>query len=226
MPKRRIVYRLEAEQLFVESEKYTTGVTIHHNGQKLAEPHAIFLGVGNDGRRDIPSTAFDSGKPIIFDFEAPIVEISHQATKPDGVPLSEMTAHLAQPVAAAEAKIEVSGTTLRIGPSLMASRQIIMLSLLIDGQPRVSISNPPVDVRVLNNRVVLEKQRRFAKVLRALALMVAAVSVALPIASTPRLGFAIPLAVFGAFLVAVAVMADTVTRLIVGRAMTPVDNSI
>ncbi|MEV4657805.1 hypothetical protein [Micromonospora sp. NPDC049301] len=219
------MYRFEATELLVAPEGNSAGVSVHHNGRRLNNPHAVSLAIGNDGRRDVPSSAFDRQEPIVFDFAAPIIEISHRATKPDGIPYDEMMAQVAQSVGASEPRIEVSGSTLRIGPSLLASRQIVVLSLLTDGEPRVSISSPLIDVRVVNNREVLKRRRRFTRALRAVALVVAAISVALPVASAPRLGFAVPLVVFGAFLVLVSLMADWVTTVVVGRAMAAVDNS-
>ncbi|WP_435090574.1 hypothetical protein [Micromonospora aurantiaca (nom. illeg.)] len=226
VPKRRVVYRIEAEELVVSSEENSSDVTIHHKGRQVRSPHSILLGVGNDGRRDVPSSAFDESKPIVFDFAAPVVEISHRVTKPRGMALSEMLAHAAPPVGAAEPKIEVSGSTLRIGPSLMASRQIIVLALLVEGQPRLSVSSPLIDVQVINNREVLKRQRRFARVLRVATLIVAAIAISIPVALTPQLGFALPLVVFSAFLVATALAADRVTGWIVGKAMNPVDISL
>ena len=110
------------------------GIEVRRGDRLLADPHAVEVRLVNEGRRDIPSAAFDQRQPLILDVGAPIVEILKIASSPER-----------------EVLVTVQGASVKIGPALIVRRQEISLSLLVDGAAsRLTCPQPPlidIDVR-------------------------------------------------------------------------------
>jgi hypothetical protein len=105
------------------------------DGQVLADPRVLEIGLFNQGRLDIPTTAFDARKPLRLDVGATIVDVLSAATVP---------ANRAAPA------VRFEGSMLQIGPSLIPKLQTIIFSVLVDGPaPRLTCVEPElVDVEV------------------------------------------------------------------------------
>jgi hypothetical protein len=95
----------------------------------------VEIAVLNQGRLDIPTTAFDARKPLRLDVGAPIIEVLATATVPTN---------------RAVPAVHVDGTVLQIGPGLIPKRPTITLSILVDGPaPRLRCVEPElIDVEV------------------------------------------------------------------------------
>ncbi|SCG78131.1 hypothetical protein [Micromonospora inositola] len=211
MPQRRIVYKCEVEPLHKGSGAKDAGLVVHHNGQLVESPRIAFLGIGNDGKRDVPSSLFDGDKPLVLDFAVPVLEILSRTSKPPGT---------------VEPELQLSGTKLYIGPSLLAARQLVNVSLLLNGDPILSVSNPIINVREVNAKDVASRRQLFSGRLRIVSLITAAVSILLPVVLGLRSSLSVPLIVIGMFFVLVAVLAQGAARKILGSSMTAKDKSI
>jgi hypothetical protein len=105
---------------------------VRHEGQLLALPYAVKVQLVSRGRKDIPSSSFDNGEPIILDVGAPIVTGLSVDSDTDTMP-----PHV------------VKGTELHIGPGLIRKRQTLTFTLLTDGRPTLTCRNSLIDVQVL-----------------------------------------------------------------------------
>ena len=82
--------------------------------------------------RDIPTAAFDDGTPLIVDLGTPVLAIlgDQELTQQPGSSMVTM------------------GNQVHIMPRLIRKRQIITINMLVDGEPRVRVISPLIDVRV------------------------------------------------------------------------------
>jgi len=110
-------------------------------------PHLIEISLTSKGRRDIPSAAFDRGRPLAFDVGAPIVAVLQTVCDPASSPTPP---------------VSYEGRTLRIGPELIARNQVITVSLLVDGpNPRLACQQAAIEqVSVVRRDVELVRRRR------------------------------------------------------------------
>lgn len=105
------------------------GLQVLFNEQVLAAPHVLWIVLTNTGRRDIPSSAFDQGRPLVLDVGIAIVEVLGDLSN--------------RPSVTAE------HTTLSIEPTLIRQRQSISFTLLCDGRkPTLTCHSPLIDVRI------------------------------------------------------------------------------
>lgn len=117
-------------------------------------------------------------------------------------------------------KVAKSDTKVLIGPSLLASDQLIIIALLTDGRPVFPPpSNPLVDVPAIDSKELSRKQARFEKVLKMAALAAAIVAIFLPISVGLRLGLALIIMLPGAFLVVLSTFATSVSKRVIGRSI-------
>jgi hypothetical protein len=101
---------------------------IRHDGRQLADPYLLEVTLTARGRRDIPSSAFDQGRPMVFDLGDEIVKVLQVRCSP--------AASLAPPVTHED-------STLRVGPELVGRHQTTTISVLVDGdRPRLVCTQP------------------------------------------------------------------------------------
>lgn len=118
-PRRRLLYGLPVvTPVLSVARSGGDDLQITFKDTPLDKPHVVRVHLVGQGRKDIPSTAFDSGNPLHLDINANIVKVL------------QITSNGQQPVP----KIAVDGSTLRIGPSLIGKRQRIEITLLVDGE--------------------------------------------------------------------------------------------
>jgi hypothetical protein len=84
----------------------------------LRPPYLLEVTLTARGRRDIPSSAFDQGRTLVFGLGARIVKVLQVRCSP--------ASSLAPPVA-------IEGSALKVGPELVGRRQITTISVLVDG---------------------------------------------------------------------------------------------
>ena len=135
-PRRRLLYWMPVSApLLNAGQDVRRRLEVRCGGKILSDPQVLEIGLFNQGRLDIPTTAFDARKPLRLDVGAPIIEVLSSATVPTN---------------RAPPRVHVDGTTLQIGPSLIPKRQTIIFSILVDGPaPRLTCVEPElVDVEV------------------------------------------------------------------------------
>jgi hypothetical protein len=134
-PKRRLLYAMPVLAPLLSAPADVQGdLELRRHGTVLTDPHLLEIRLVARGRKDIPSSAYDSGEPIRFDVGARIVELLRSTSDPQSDPLP---------------KYAFNGTTLTIGPSRIGKRQIIAFTLLTDGErPCLTCQSSLIDVQV------------------------------------------------------------------------------
>jgi hypothetical protein len=134
-PKRRLLYGMPVMTPLLSTEADVKGdLELRRHGTLLADPHVLEIRLIGRGRKDIPSSAYDSGQPIRLDVGARIVKLLQSTSDPqsDRVP-----------------KAAVHETSLTIGPSRIGRRQVITYTLLADGErPHLTFQSDLIDVDV------------------------------------------------------------------------------
>lgn len=128
-----IFYNLAASVPILRNipEIKSAGLSVIHQGEKLADPHVLEVQLTSKRRRDIPTTAFDQDRPLSIDVGAPIVALLETSFVPDQAPLPA---------------IATEGSSLKIGPALIRRRQEMTLFVLADGpSDRLACANPLID---------------------------------------------------------------------------------
>ncbi|WP_031513676.1 hypothetical protein [Streptomyces sp. NRRL F-5123] len=136
-PKRRLVYRTLANtSLFVASHSATSALMVTHGITPVLRPRVIELELKNGGRKDITLDQFHAGAPIKYDLGADIVAVLDVSTEPTGS---------TPPVVEVD---PASRNSLTVKPFLLARKQVVRISILVDGaQADVQfLSVPLVDV--------------------------------------------------------------------------------
>ncbi|MCX4413185.1 hypothetical protein OOK43_07775 [[Kitasatospora] papulosa] len=138
-PKRRLGYSARTNaSLFIASHSQTGALQVTHNSTPVNRPRIIELELRNAGRHDITATHFHAGEALRFDLGADVVGILGVTSTPSGtvVPAVGIDASVPRVVA--------------IPPSLLARKQVIRATFLVDG-PRAEVSciqAPLIDVAV------------------------------------------------------------------------------
>lgn len=133
-PRRRLAYDLlTCAPLLNAPPDVRSGIELRHCGEVLTAPHFMEIVLTNDGRRDVPTTAFDSGEPIEFDVTASIVTLLRSDSRPD-----ETTSPA----------VHGTGSKLSIGPGRIARGQRVIVTLLVDGpEPGLVCRHNLIDVQ-------------------------------------------------------------------------------
>jgi hypothetical protein len=170
-PKRRLRYWMLAPIRLLDDPALRDlwpSMEISRGRQISADPHALVVTLVNEGRRDVPSSAFDQGRPVTLDVGVPILDVLKMTTS---------SSH-------AVPAVTVQGTALKIGPDLIARRQKNSFWVLVDG-PNVTLSCPPP--HPIDNDV-RQGEPRANKAIRVTAWTGAAVSMAMTVAARTEVG--------------------------------------
>lgn len=118
--RRIITYELLASVPFLRHVPglESAGLSVIHNGEKLANPHLLQVQVVSKSAEGIATKDFDQGRPLSFDMGVPVVALLETTYHPDQPPLPEVT---------------VTETGLQIRPEIIRSRQEMRFSVLADG---------------------------------------------------------------------------------------------
>ncbi|MFE5089473.1 hypothetical protein ACFRCI_03545 [Streptomyces sp. NPDC056638] len=141
-PKRRLTYRTLANTSLFPDTQFTGGgasvLRVTHGTTPVNRPRLVEVDIRNTGRRDITSAMFHNGDPIQFDLGVGIVAILGVAATP--------TTSMVPPVV-----LGPSTQTILIDPCLIARKQAVVISALVDGDeaPVACSGNPLVDVDVV-----------------------------------------------------------------------------
>ncbi|WPO73865.1 hypothetical protein [Streptomyces sp. KN37] len=133
-PKRRMTYCQLRDTSLLSVLHSDSDIEVRHSNVRLEHPRIVDVEIANTGRRDIPASMFHAGEPISFDLGAPIIAV-----------LSSVSFPFDNRVPAAE----IEGQEIRIGPGLLAKRQRVTFSLLVDGRAHpMTCQHSLVDVDV------------------------------------------------------------------------------
>jgi hypothetical protein len=146
-PRQRLLYGAVRAAPLLTAAADVQDLEVRHRGHVLSSPHLMEIILTSKGRRDIPSSAFDSGRPLALDVGASIVEVLEIVCEPESSPTPPIT---------------YDGTTLWLGPELIGRRETISVSLLIDGShPRLRCKEATIaQVSVLRRDLELARRRR------------------------------------------------------------------
>jgi hypothetical protein len=126
-PKRRLVWAQTQNVPLLHSIAPMPHVEVNIGGAQVRNPRVVQVTVRNTGRRDIQSNMFHNGSSVVFDFHAYILSVTPTVNSP--------------------AELEISGTQLRLKPSLIPRGQSISWAVLVDGpEADVTCTAPLVDV--------------------------------------------------------------------------------
>jgi hypothetical protein len=128
VPRQRLYYGAPAPTpLLARRPGGIDHLEIRHQGKILTDAYLLDVTLIARGRQDIPSSAFDQGRPLVFDLGARIVDILQVRCEPESS-LSPPVTH--------------RGCTLSVGPELIGRRQTITIAALVDGEPELTCTMP------------------------------------------------------------------------------------
>jgi hypothetical protein len=136
-PKKLLTYRLSEPTSLVGSESLgpaRADLTVTYSGAELSNPYVVTLYAESRSRRDIRSVDFDQGEPLVFDLDAKILAV--------------VGTDLSRPSAGA---FNIDGNRVKLSPRLIRRGQLLRISLLTDGEPKLTCVNPLADVEVQLN---------------------------------------------------------------------------
>jgi hypothetical protein len=137
--RRRLVYWIQADTPLVATRSPglpdlpQVEVRLADRPDPLQDPHVISLRLENQTRPDIKPDDFTSGRPLVFDAGAPILEILNRAALEAEWP---------------DLQINAVGSRLELQPTLLRGRERRRVDLLTDGPPNVTHDSRLADVRV------------------------------------------------------------------------------
>lgn len=148
LPRRRLLYGLTMVASVLPGGHEMLGdlKLRRDDGTVLDHPKLLRVQLLGRGSRDVPSSSFDSGKPIEMDVAVPIVTVIQVTSEPKS---------LLAP------KTDFDGTILKVGPSLIGKKQRVTFTLLVDGEnPELSCHAALENVKVQSLRLYQVPPRR------------------------------------------------------------------
>lgn len=138
-PRRTLHYEFNVMPLVQQHEGLTGSLEIRFNGNLLQDPHIIWAGLSNMGKRDISSSHFDQDRPIKMIMGVSVVNllsiVTHGGT-------------------AAAPTASVQGGELHVGPGRIGRGDVVTYALLVDGKPNCSLTHELIDVKVKQERSI------------------------------------------------------------------------
>jgi|HubBroStandDraft_6_1064221.scaffolds.fasta_scaffold91772_3 hypothetical protein len=134
--KRALIYSLISDTaLLSESarEKAGPGLRVTLGDSALDDPHVVSLRIECKGRRDIRSTDFEGGKPLMLHVGTPILKQLDREADDGTAPCISFNSGL---------------QAISIGPGLIRKDQLISIDLLTDGQATLRCISPLADVAI------------------------------------------------------------------------------
>ncbi|WP_436739941.1 hypothetical protein [Streptomyces sp. BBFR102] len=137
-PRRRLSYStLVNASLFVASHSQAGALTVRHLGTPVSRPRVVELELRNSGRLAITAAQFHDGQPLQVALGGTVVGVLDIKTSPSSTVAPSVDIH-------PEAPQKIS-----IPPFLLARKQAVRMTLLIDGpKADVKVQAPLIDVVV------------------------------------------------------------------------------
>jgi hypothetical protein len=157
-PKRRLFYGMSDPVALLTPEGAKQGLEVRRRNQPLSDPRLVDVTLQSSGRQSIDSAMFDQGRPLVLHFGVPIIEV----LKADSSPPEQAIPDYQQ-----------SGSTLEVGPGVLAARQRITFSVLVDGQPSFNLvshlSDVPIRRQQANPEQIVRRRIGYTAVAAAVA---------------------------------------------------------
>jgi hypothetical protein len=136
-PRRRLLYSMPlVAPMRPNSGEHHSDLEVIRDGTKVKSPYIVELQLVSRGRKDIPSSSYDSSDPVQFAIGSKIIEILSLTATPSSPP---------------PPKLSIAGSSIELGPSLIGKRQRIKITLLTEGRPSVlRCASPLIDVKMSN----------------------------------------------------------------------------
>jgi hypothetical protein len=134
-PRSELVRNLNAVRLLARDlgDQETGNLKVMYRDRTLGDPYLATLSVESLGQKDIASTRFDAGKPLVFDLSVPIVAA---LGSPSGS-------------AAAESCLTLGDSGLvEIAPHLIREGLVLNVEVLTEGCPLLTVDSPLVEVDI------------------------------------------------------------------------------
>jgi hypothetical protein len=131
--RRRIIIGMPVSARLIDPSVARPNLHVRYGQEQLADPHVSEIAFLYRGRRDMRAASFEEGQPFCIDLGVRIVDLLEQIIEQE----------------APTPTIEVQGTKLKVGPSLLRKRKGMTLIVLTDGPcARLTYENPFADVKV------------------------------------------------------------------------------
>lgn len=124
-PKRRLSF-VTGETRLVSGR---VPLEVAYGGEHLGDPRVVELAVVSDSRADIPSSAFDGGRPLVLELDTPVIAVLEQRTQ--GIIIGQR------------------GQLLELEPQLIRAGASSDLTLLVEGRlENIGVDSPLIDIPV------------------------------------------------------------------------------
>ena len=142
-PKRRIFFRMSDPVALLTPDGAQHGLQVLRGGEKLDDPHLVEVTLQSSGRQAITRDLFDEGRPIVLRLGTRVVDLLKVVS---------------QPIEQKVPDYRLSNSAIEIGPGVLAARQSITFSVLVDGQPELSAESPLADVTIGRKLITSEQK--------------------------------------------------------------------
>jgi hypothetical protein len=134
-PRSELVQYISPVRLLAKNlgDQEAGNLKVMYRDRTLSDPYLVRLSVESVGQKDIASTRFDAGKPLVFDLSVPIVAV---LGSPSGSASAEGCLTLGD-----------SGRV-DIAPHLIREGRVLNVELLTEGGPLLTIDSPLVEVDI------------------------------------------------------------------------------
>lgn len=131
--RQRIIIGMPVSARLIDPSVARANLHVRYGNDDLADPHVSEVVLIYRGRRDIRAASFEEGQPFCIDLGVRIIDLLEKIFEQE----------------APTPKVELQGTKLKIGPSLLRKRKGMTLIVLTDGPcTRLAPANPFADVKV------------------------------------------------------------------------------
>jgi hypothetical protein len=128
--RRQVAYWVNSTELLARRASEVS-LEVRVDGQEIADPRLVRVHFVSHGHLDIPSAAFDQGRPVTFDLGTPV----RQLVNASGIAADDFV---------------VLETSIQLQPHLIKAGARYDWDLICDGPASVNITAPLIDTTVMN----------------------------------------------------------------------------
>jgi hypothetical protein len=131
LPPHRLTWNVETTSPLLSEG--SDSLDVSYRGQKLEAPCVVEVSLRNVGRKSISSPMFNEDRPMRFNFHVPILALTASSDS--------------------DYRIETAGNEVLIHPRTIRPGQNAKFTVLVNGNPDVTLKSPLVDVQTsISNR--------------------------------------------------------------------------
>ena len=123
-PKRRLFYGMSDPVSLLAPQGAEHGLEVRRGNQPINDPRLIDVTLHSSGRQSIDSTLFDQERPLRLNVHVPIIDVLKAVGRPPEQAIPDY---------------KKSGSTLEVGPGVLAAHQKITFTALVDGRPSLDL---------------------------------------------------------------------------------------